>query len=216
MKKFYFLTCLCLCAGLLVSCEKNDSPSSSAPTDTETAPETTPTSGSAPTEEAAEGNRLEQLQLLIDNKEMWLDESLSYNYAVTDFNQDGKIEMVCSVCGGTGIYTTTTIFEVDEAISSLVRYERIWDEYISEADLIAEKASVYFDKENHIYHYVFDDLAKNGAAEYYENKRDWYLQDGKIIENYLAFRTTLYKDAGTSVSITCEDASREKEITEDE
>ncbi len=243
MRKFHFFACLCLCTGLLVSCGKTDFPSGSATTNTdmttttttlkestnvtvkidtnatnpETMSETASTSSSAPAEKETENKNLsEQLQILIDNREMWMDEFTPYNYAVTDFNQDGRMEIVCSVCNGTGIYTTTYIYEIDEADSSLIKYERTLNEYDSEADLIVEKASVYFDKERNSYHYVFDDLSKNGMAEYYENKRDWYLQDGKIIENYLAFKTTIYQDAGASMSVTCEDASREKEITEEE
>ncbi len=217
MKKFHLLACLCLCAGLLVSCGDKDSSDSTTTTNMEATSKSTPVLNTAPTEKETESDTIsEQLQFLVDNKEIWLDTSIPYQYAVTDFNQDGKLEIVRSICEGTGVYTTTQIFEVDASISSLINYERIWEEYHSQADLIVGKASVYYDKENNIYHYVFDDLSKNGAAEYYENKRDWYLQDEKIVENYLAFRTTLYQEAGASVSITCNDANQEKEITEEE
>ena len=60
---------------------------------------------------------------------------------------------------------------------------------------------------------MFDDLLKNGAAEYYENKRAIVLANGQINTNPLARKTTIYTDSNPTV--TCEDASGQV-ITEEE
>ena len=67
-------------------------------------------------------------------------------------------------------------------------------EYDSQADIIKNNWKVFYDKFNNQYHYIFDDLTKNGATEYYENKRDFCLNDGKITERYLVRKTTIYQN----------------------
>lgn len=212
-----------MCAGLLVSCGQRNSESGTSVKD-ETEKVTTAEAESTgdtvlPTETAAQ-ELAPQLKIMADNKELWLtnEKYSTYSYAVTDLNQDGRLEVLESVCEGTGIYTHTNVYEVSEDLTSLTLYESLLDEFTSQADLITEKATVYYEKEKEIYHYIFHDLAKNGAAEYYENVRDWSLQNGQITEKFLAYRDTLYNSEGIP-TITCEeeDANGErKEITEEE
>ena len=232
MRKWKLAGCIFACAGLLISCgQKNNDSGTSAKE--ETGKVTTTEAESVkdtvlPTEKAtqealqttAPNDAEGQLKVIADNKEMWLtnEKYSTYSYAVTDLNQDGRLEIVESVCEGTGIYTYTNIYEVSGDDSSLIQYESLLDEFTSQADLITEKATVYYDKENNIYHYIFEDLAKNGAAEYYENIRDWSLQNGQIIEKFLAYRDTLYNAEGNA-AITCEEQDADgnrKEITEEE
>ena len=174
-----------------------------------------------------EEDDVEQLQLIAENKDLWLgmtDEILAAvepcSYAVTDLNQNGRLEIIVSSCQGTGIYTYSNIFEVNETMDGLMPYERVLEEYVSEADIITETAAVYYDSETNIYHYIFDDFSKNGAAEYFENKRDWSLQDGQIIEKFLAYKSVIYTGTDLSVpQITCRDAGEgtdQREITEEE
>lgn len=239
-KRIIGIGCISACAFILGSCgvrldnqpntEKNTQTNTQATTATQIQESTqTSTEGTSLTEETkvAENNNVqEQLQLIAKNKEMWIEEDFTCSYIVTDFNQDGQLEIIKSACQGTGIYTTSTIYEVEEETNELVLYERILGEYISEADIITDSAVVYYDPDNQLYHYIFNDLAKNGAAEYYENIRDWSLQNGKIIENFLAYKSTIYSGAGEEPVITCTNAEKgdkqsgtnvnSKEITEEE
>lgn len=48
----------------------------------------------------------------------------------------------------------------------------------SQPDLISEEWETYMD-DKYEFHYAVYDLTKNGAAEYYENVREFILQDGK-------------------------------------
>lgn len=217
MKKAKPICSLILCAGLLFSCgQKNNEDSSTAQTTQ------SPTTKQTEIETETQQNTFTgYFQIMAENKELWLTDEKAvepyseYCYAVTDLNQDGKPELIVSVCTGTGIYTYTCIFEADEETSTLTRYEREADEFISEADLIVERATAYYDRENDRYHYIFTDFSKNGAAEHYENIRDWSLQDGKIIENFLAYQSTIYSNAGATVTTVYTDADGE-EITEEE
>ena len=67
------------------------------------------------------------------------------------------------------------------------------------------------------YYYVFDDVTRNGAAEYYENKRYFCLVNGGIIEEYLVRKNTLYQDVIPEVTLTyqpvdCDTTNIEKSL----
>ena len=235
-KRIIGIGCMSACAFILGSCGmrldnqpniKNTQPSTQVNTNTtaptqaqlNVQPSTQATSVIEETKEIEDNNIQEQLQAIAKNKETWIEEDFTCSYIVTDFNQDGQLEIIKSACQGTGIYTTSIIYEVEKGTNNLVPYERILGEFISEADIITESAVVYYDPDSQVYHYIFHDLAKNGAAEYYENVRDWSLQDRKVVENFLAYKSTIYSGEGAEPVITCtnaEEGDKQKEITEEE
>ena len=144
-----------------------------------------------------------QLSIIINNINLWKKDTEfeKYNYAATDLDQNGRLEIISSTCQGTGIYTYTEIYEVNENLDDLKLCESNLKEYdYSQADIIKENFIVYWDKINNRYHYIFEDLTKNGAAEYYENKRDFCLSDGKIHEEYLAYKTTIYENSNPTIT----------------
>lgn len=158
----------------------------------------------------------EQLNLILDNKDLWYKDTETdiFNYAVTDLDQNGRLEIIASIYQGTGIYTYTTIYEVNETLDSLqICKNDEAKEYDSQADIIQDKLTVFYDNKENIYHYVLKDLIKNGAAEYYENKRDFYLQNGKINEKYLAYKNTIYLNGDPNISCNEKDGIS---ITEEE
>ncbi len=235
-KRIIGIGCISACAFILGSCgmrldnqpnTKNTQPSTQVNTNTTAAtqaqlnvqPSTQATSVIEETKEIEDNNIQGQLQAIAKNKGTWIEEDFTCSYIVTDFNQDGQLEIIKSACQGTGIYTTSIIYEVEKGTNNLVPYERILGEFISEADIITESAVVYYDPDSQVYHYIFHDLAKNGAAEYYENVRDWSLQDRKVVENFLAYKSTIYSGEGAEPVITCtnaEEGDKQKEITEEE
>ena len=81
------------------------------------------------------------------------------------------------------------------------------------ADIIKNNWPVFYDSETQKYYYVFDDVTRNGAAEYYENKRYFCLVNGGIIEEYLVRKNTLYQDVIPEVTLT---DFRDNDITEEE
>lgn len=157
-----------------------------------------------------------QLNLIFTNKELWYKntEEDIFSYAVTDLDQNGRLEIIASICQGTGIYTYTTIYEVNESLDNLqICKNDDVSEYDSQADIIQDNLTIFYDRKNNIYHYVLNDLVKNGAAEYYENKRDFYLNNGKISENYLAYKNTIYINGDPHISCSEKDGN---EITQGE
>ena len=146
-----------------------------------------------------------QLQIIVNNKSLWIgddSDSALYSYAITDLNQNGRVEIISSSIQGTGMYTRSYYWEVNESFDGLKEYKHKEEEYSSEADIVVNTVPVYFDSTLNRYYYVFDDLLKNGAAQYYENKRAIYLENEQIIEIFLAYKATIYIDTDPTITIT--------------
>lgn len=156
-----------------------------------------------------------QIDVIMNNIDTWnlsTDEDIyaPYGYAITDLDQNGRLEIIASSCQGTGIYTYSNYYEVNEGLNGLNKIERNVEEGSSEADIMLPTVKVFIDKASNEYHYIFDDLVKTGAAEYYENKQDIVLKNGRLYEKAIAYRNTVYIDSNPNV--TLKDANN-KEIT---
>ena len=156
-----------------------------------------------------------QIDVIMNNIDTWnlsTDEDIyaPYGYAITDLDQNGRLEIIASSCQGTGIYTYSNYYEVNESLNGLNKIERHVEEGSSEADIMLPTVKVFIDKAANEYHYIFDDLVKASAAEYYENKQDIVLKNGRLYEKTIAYRNTVYTDSNPNV--TLKDANN-KEIT---
>lgn len=145
-----------------------------------------------------------QIKLIVDNYDVWTmkttdDKYKPYSYVVTDLDQNGRLEIIASTCQGTGVYTYSKYYEVNETFDGLVEIERDLPKLASEADIGVKTTKVFIDRIENEYHYIFTDLIKNGAAEYYENKQDILLKDGKLSEDVLAYKTTTYEDSVSEI-----------------
>ncbi len=156
--------------------------------------------------EPSADNYAQQIRLIAQCREEWIIQEPfeTRGYAVTDLDGNGRLELIASQCGGSGLYSTTLFWEVDEAGTALVSCERTVDEGDSEADMMVAEAPAYTDPETGLRFYVFDDLLRNGMTEYYENKRAISLQAGQVAEIPLAYRATVYQDED-HMSVTCRD-----------
>lgn len=153
-----------------------------------------------------------QLQVIANNRELWYGPSEfqeTYLYAVTDLNQDGRLELIRSSCQGTGLYTYSTYFEVNESLDGLTSLNQLLEEGSSEADIMVSTVPVYYDSENDTYYYIFDDVIRNGSAEYYENKRALSLEADAIQNTMLAYRSVI-SSGGSDAVITCQNADETK------
>lgn len=173
------------------------------------------TKNSGEKEQTKAVNVEKQIDVIMNNIDTWnlsTDEDIyaPYGYAITDLDQNGRLEIIASSCQGTGIYTYSNYYEVNESLNGLNKIERNVEEGSSEADIMIPTVKVFINKATNEYHYIFDDLVKVGAAEYYENKQDIVLKNGKIYEKAIAYRNTVYTDSDPNV--TLKDANN-KEIT---
>lgn len=173
------------------------------------------TKNSGEKEQTKAVNVEKQIDVIMNNIDTWnlsTDEDIyaPYGYAITDLDQNGRLEIIASSCQGTGIYTYSNYYEVNEGLNGLNKIERNVEEGSSEADIMLPTVKVFIDKVANEYHYIFDDLVKASAAEYYENKQDIVLKNGRLYEKTIAYRNTVYTDSNPNV--TLKDANN-KEIT---
>lgn len=134
-----------------------------------------------------------QLSLIAQNRQLWLEdyESLGYivHYAVTDLDQNGRYEIIISGMGGTGLYTTSRIFEVNESLDGITECITDFLEG-SEPDLVEEVWERYLD-ENFLPHYVVEDITRNGMYGAFLATMELVMEEGKISTNFLAGKETI-------------------------
>ena len=151
-----------------------------------------------------------QIDLIVDNRDLWLAlaEEDAYDvwaYTVTDLDQNGRLELIAAAMGGTGQYTSAYFYEVSESFDALDLCIYETTEGDSQADLITDSVPVYEDPQTGTLYYVFDDFLKNGAAEYYENKRALFLENSQVKTLPLAQKTTIYASEDAEPQIACSD-----------
>lgn len=146
-----------------------------------------------------------QLTVMAENKGMWTEDleyaDAVYQYAIADLDRNGRYEIIVSNMGGTGIYTYSRFFEINESYDGLIECATDFMEGDSQPDLISERLDTYIDDEGG-FHYAVYDMTRNGAAEYYENVRELMLQDGKIVTKPIAYKSTIYNDGTPTVTCT--------------
>ncbi len=128
-------------------------------------------------------------------------------YTVCDLNQNGRLEIIASSCQGTGLYTTSYYWEVNEAGDGLDAYEKATPEGSSEADIETSSAKAFYEEASGDYYYIFNDITRNGVLEQYYNKRAIQLKDGQIQETPLANMSVIYQEDSDEPEITCTDAT---------
>lgn len=116
-----------------------------------------------------------QLQLIAENEKQWkLDyrekDSLVYcgpeyyDYAVTDLNQNGRLELISITYSGNGHVPISECHEVSEDGKELK--EVPFDENSSNADLCLDEMEVYWDEETNTYHYDYLDYRHGSAVSH--------------------------------------------------
>lgn len=108
-----------------------------------------------------------QYTCIADHSSVWFSEeedSVSPAlYAVTDLDGNGLLEVIRSTCEGSGMYSTSAFFEVNEAMDGMIELDYGVEEGDSEPDIITSFVNNYSDG-NSCY-YIVDDIIRNGAAE---------------------------------------------------
>ena len=142
-----------------------------------------------------------QIQVIADSMDLWVgltDYGGIYQYTVTDLDQNGRLELITSINQGTGRFTYSSYYEINEVMDGLTAYELARQEGDSEADIMVDSVPVYYDSEHDIYHYIFDDYIRYSYTLSHENKRAISLKNGELSETILAYKTTQYMDSSTT------------------
>ena len=151
----------------------------------------------------------EQIDLIASNADLWKQdyEFGQWGYIVTDLDQNGRMEIISCSVQGTGFYSYIKAYEVNEEGTGLDDLMKAYaDRTDSSPDIMTSRIPVFYDRNTDRYYYIFDDMIRNGMAEYYENKRAVCIADGEWQETPLAFRSTVYTDADHS-TVTCTDSA---------
>lgn len=151
----------------------------------------------------------EQINLIAANSELWKQdvEFGLWGYVVTDLDENNRLEIISCSVQGSGFYSYIKAYEVNKdgtGLNDLM--EKLANRTDSAPDIMVTSVPVFFDKEANRYYYIFDDMIRNGMAEYYENKRAVSIVDGLWEEIMLATKDTIYTDADHA-KITCTDSN---------
>ena len=109
--------------------------------------------------------RLEdQIALIAANYPLWVksDPVVPYSFTVTDLDHNGRLEIISSVCMGTGYFSTNEIWEVNEKYDGLVLCTGEQDGDGSYSDLTTGPWTVI--EKGGAYYYIVRDNVRNGYA----------------------------------------------------
>lgn len=148
-----------------------------------------------------------QIQIIADNVSLWktkLDYADTlWQYAVTNLDLDDKSEIIVSQCGGTGWYTYSRIFEVNDTFDGLVEISTDFTEGDSQPDIMVEKVEVYWN--GSYFFYIFNDSAKDGAAKHYDNKSAVSLHEKQLVVDPIVFKDSIYDIEKETLVVTVKD-----------
>ena len=137
-----------------------------------------------------------QLTIMAENADMWTEdyESLGevVHYAVMDLDRNGRQELIVSGIGGTGLYTTNRIYEINEEYDGLTECILEFEDGV-EPDLTYDTWNTYMD-EDYQFHYVVNDVERNNPCGSYEQIFDMILQNGIVKTTLIASKETIIED----------------------
>lgn len=146
-----------------------------------------------------------QLGIIVDHMDMWFAKpdyaNDLYCYAVTDLNFDGRLELIVANCGGTGYYTYSRFYEVNERFDGLSECETGYREGDSQPDIIEDYLSVFCNGDG-VFHYIVNDYLKVSMAETYLITSAMTLQNGKITNQPLRRLETSFSDGTENIAYT--------------
>lgn len=159
-----------------------------------------------------------QIRMIATQRDVWKDsvEKFGYeNYAVTDMNGNGRLELITAVCGGTGRFTYSNVYEVNESFDGLRHYKILRDsEGDSQPDIITSPVPVYYDSENERYYYVFHDFVRLGIEGHTDMLYGYWLEDGEVQTKMIAYYSQIYDRKTDRIIRTYKDAE-DNEISEE-
>lgn len=150
----------------------------------------------------------------LENEIDWLSYEPSTQFAVTDLDGNGLLELVVSSMQGTGLYTYSHYYEVNEDGSGVTEWRQSGDETESEPDIGVCDVTVRTGADG-VRHYQFEDYIRNGYAENWLGLYDVVYSGGAVQLTLLAGRNAVIREGTDEFDMTFYDADG-NEITEAE
>lgn len=157
-----------------------------------------------------------QLRLLADSCALWVktDPMDPYTYSVTDLDRNGRLEVLVTVCTGTGMYSRTDVWEVNESLNGVNLCSTSALSEDNQPDLVnVQETTAYFDGQ--VYRYLVTDYIRQSAAEADEVLYALTLSGGSVQAEPLATVKQAYSPDSEEPATTYYDAGGD-EITEQE
>jgi hypothetical protein len=124
-----------------------------------------------------------QIQVIVKNRDFW---QITYVdgpvispfscYYITDYDHNGRLEITASECQGTGIYTSTSIYEVNSDFNGI----ELIDDNGDAPEFEYEKIEMFYNEADQTYMYIGTNHGKSGALWGGNIKCALYLEDGVI------------------------------------
>ncbi|MCM1153899.1 MAG: hypothetical protein NC314_00795 [Roseburia sp.] len=162
-----------------------------------------------------------QLELLAANRDIW-DIPIEYAdelccFTVAGLSYDGCIELIVANYGGTGHYTYSRFYKIDQE-GNLQELDTSFREGDSQPDIITEQMTVYssfgYSEGIRDYYLVYDEI-RVSPDEYVYRSSSLCMQDDYILETPLARQTVTYEGEDWSPHTVSEDCNYNV-ITEEE
>lgn len=120
-------------------------------------------------------------------------ETESMNYAVTDLDQNGRLEVIASSgLQGSGHFTYTNYFQVNPTGDGIKKIKTS-----SMADIVGDMSTAYYDPDTKEYHYITGDFATGGVATgYYSDVSALTLRENKLLDETLGYTEKIVKKNG--------------------
>ena len=144
----------------------------------------------------AETDSSDQIALIAQHADEWK-QDVNFGlwcYAVTDLDQNGRLEVIAASVQGTGLFTYINIYEVSEDGTELIKVQQDRPEGTSAPDIIVPTVPVYYDKDVNRRYYIFEDYIRNGYAESYYAMSAVYLENDIWEEHCMASGSVIYTD----------------------
>ncbi len=136
-------------------------------------------------------NLNDQLVLIAENSDRWKiayeapeDEEVidgpEWYYAITDFDMNGRLEIVTSEIDGSGLNSTSKFYEVNKDFTALEEVKWVFPEGDSEPNITVNMADVYMNKDKGVYYYLFDDARNVSGEDIRETLYSICLKDGEV------------------------------------
>ena len=145
----------------------------------------------------ASSNPADQVKLIAENRDLWLDTSQQADtmmYAVTDMDENGRLELISTVTEGTGQFTSTRFWEVSADFSKLEPVTYDLDGAQSEADLGWSDSFRAYKGELGNFIVARDQMA-NGYAENYYYEDFIVLREGVVNAGTISYCLVLAEDS---------------------
>ena len=125
----------------------------------------------------------DQVKLIAENRDLWLvtegNEAEETQYAVTDLDENGRLELIATITEGSGQFSATKFWEVSEDHSELLPLDYTFGETHSEPDIGWYNSFRCYKGELGNFVVAMDEM-RNGYAEHYYMQDFLVLREGSV------------------------------------